>query len=367
MAAGVFKVSEILPSGLRGTVFSWTSSESPPFEENQRSVRGGGRAAPIGDWNQGGEMRSVPTSYTGNKLPTEQIQGPKEAPQSFSGRWDDRYNFQGFAQATFREFKALCERGNLVEVAFQSKSYVGILKRWNFAEKRDWDIRYSFDFSTHGTLEDLEAASLGLSDRIETSPLDYRDNVDAVLSELGLSHKVAPRSHMADGPGEAVDNALAVMEATMIGLDDAIDQRDLDVAAPTNPVSPFKALASRFGQLRADALDVQQQLTEARSDLDLAVVTAKSVLDYEEWTRSTRFHARVIMGQSLEAETDMESRDNPEVDRLYRAHEGESLMAISRQVYGTPHQWGVIYEANGLTSEILTEPEVLIIPQIGAA
>jgi hypothetical protein len=45
--------------------------------------------------------------------------------------------------------------------------------------------------------------------------------------------------------------------------------------------------------------------------------------------------------------------------------QGESLYAISRKFYGTPHAWRLIYDRNHLTSVTLTGDEILIIPERG--
>ena len=368
MAAGLFTIHELLPSGLTGAAFYWTADETAavPTDDALSTARGGAQACPLGDWNQPGEMRSVRTDYTGNPVPSEQVQGSKSNPQEFNGRWDDRYNYKGYAQDTLKAFRALCERGNLVEISFQGKGYRGLLKTWNFPERRHWDVRYSFSLSIHGTFEQVQAADFGLEDRIERSPIEHRDDVDDIIAALALVDEVAPRSHMVDGPADAASETLATIEAALDSLDDSLDQRDLNVSSPSNPISPFSLLAAKFRTLINGALDINQGLLEVKSDVSLAVVTGKAVLDFEDWTRSMRFHARILMGQSLDAEQDMKARDQPEVDRLYRAREGESLMAISRQVYGTPHQWHTIAEANSLETEVLTGEEILIIPELGA-
>lgn len=367
MAAGLFKIKEILPSGLPGTIFHWTSAETAPFEEVQRSVRGGGRAAPLGGWGHGGEMRSARTDYTGNPVPSEQVLGSVEAPQEFNGRWNDRYNYQGYAQDTWREFLALCKRGNLVEISFQGKGFIGLLKKWDFDERRDWDVRYLFSVSIHGSIEEVQANDLGLGEFIEKSPVEHRDNLNDIMDAMVLADELAPASHMTDGPADAVASSMASVEDALESLDDTLDQRDLNIGSPVNPVSPFSLLSSKFRTVTDTALTINQELLTVKSDINLAVVTAKSVLDFEDWSRSMRFHARVLLGESLAAQLDMKAKDSPAADRLYRPYEGESLMSVSRQVYGTPHQWHAIADANGLETEVLTGEEILIIPELGAS
>lgn len=311
-------------------------------------------------------MRSVPTWYTGNRVPSEQILGGQQAPQEFHGRWNDRYNFKGYAQDTFREFVAMAFRGNLVEISFQGKGYLGLIKTWSFNERRDWDIRYRFTVSIHNALDDDEDQGLG-AEIIRKSPISYQEEADATVALILNDADLAPVSHLGSGPADEMAILSGELESIMDSLGDTLDQRDLNVSAPNNTISSFSLLSSKFRAVTDKALEMNEALLDLKSDAHLAIVTGKSLLDFEDWGRSLRFHARVLMGQSMEAERDLKGRDEPEVDRLYRAREGESLMAISRQVYGSPHQWGVIYEANGLTSEVLTGDEILIIPQLGEA
>ena len=374
MAAGIFRISEILPSGLVGTEFNWTSSERPPDITSEEFVleptSGGARATPQGSWNQPFEMRSVRSEYSGNPVPTEQVQGVSSKPQEFRGVWNDRYNFKGYAQGTMLIFAALAKRGNLVEITFQGKGYRGLIKTWNFSEQTDWKVHYNFALSIHGTIQEAQTAgvfSQFLEENISKSPLAYRDETADIVEAMVLADETAPRSALVDGPADAVSAANAQVELSLDALDDALDQRDLNVSAPNNPISPFATVAAKYRALVDGALSINQALLEVKSEVHLAVVNAQNVLDFEDWSRSMRFQSRVLLGQSLDAEAAMTNRDSPKVERLYRAHEGESLMAISRQVYGTPHQWQTIYAANGLTSEVLEEPNVLIIPSLGTA
>lgn len=374
MAAGIFRISEILPSGFVGTEFNWTSDDRPAVLNTEdfvlRPTQGGGRATPQGNWLQPFEMRSVRTEYSGNPVPTEQIQGISSKPQEFSGVWNDRYNYKGYAQDTIRAFHAMAERGNLVEITFQGKGYRGIIKNWQFDEDKDWKVGYTFLLSIHGTIEKVQAAGVFsefLETKINKSPLAFRDETADIVEAMVLADELAPRAALVDGPADAVSSANAQVELGLDALDDSLDQRDLNVSAPNNPISPFATIASKYRTLINGALEINQALLEVKSETHLAVVNAQNVLDFEDWSRSMRFQSRVLLGQSLDAEAAMTERDSPQVERLYRAREGESLMAISRQVYGTPHQWQTIYNANGLTSEVLEDPEVLIIPNLGSA
>ena len=74
---------------------------------------------------------------------------------------------------------------------------------------------------------------------------------------------------------------------------------------------------------------------------------------------------RVLLGSSLAGAADMDERQSPHAERLYRPLAGESLYAISRKFYATPHAWHLIAQRNNLTVFEMTGEELLIIPERG--
>lgn len=127
----------------------------------------------------------------------------------------------------------------------------------------------------------------------------------------------------------------------------------------------FTRLATQFRAVRAGAFDARVTLATVRADVNLAVATAMGVLDFEDWSRSLRFMARIAMGQAHNGNLASTQRAQPDAKRLYRPNAGESLYQISRKFYGTPHAWRLIYERNSLSSFQLTGSETLIIPERG--
>lgn len=365
-SAGAFSIQEIgrigrqtggRPDGGEAATFEWTSDRTP-----LDARKGGARACPRQPWAIGGNMRHVRTDYSGARTPSVQVLGPRKKPQEFNGRWDDRYNFDGYAAAEMRRFEAMCERGNLVRVQFQGQAFEGMITDWTFPYRRSWYIEYQFTFDAH-----VRAGEASLDDRSPASTKSAQqafDEQDVIISAILDAQDFAPAAAMGGDSMDQIKARISDMTRSHRSIGDTLDQREL-LKDPGAPIQAFTRMATQFRQVQNDALAILDEMTALRSDVELAHRTAASVLDFEDWSRSTRFRARVVLGTSHESAREVEERAEPNAIALYRPTAGESLMKISRRYYGTPHCWGLIAERNALTSMTLTGDELLIIPERG--
>jgi len=141
---------------------------------------------------------------------------------------------------------------------------------------------------------------------------------------------------------------------------------DANVIAPiTTNVDVFSRIATQFRSMRGLASDMLVRLAPIRADLDMTERTAASVLDFEDWSRSLRYTARVTAGSSIDGDAAATEHAEPNAVRLYRPQAGEHLYAIARKFYGTPHAWKLIYERNSLHTFVMAGSETLIIPERG--
>ncbi len=336
--------------------FEWTSNKNAID-----SLRGGARACPLKPWSQPGKQRLVRTDYPGAKTPSVQVMGPMHDKHVFVGRFDDRYNFAGYATQEKARFEALCRRGNLVRIQMGQEVIEGIIEGWEFTWRREWDIGYTFTVDVHDRPADFVIDDRAPSTVLSASQLF--DDVDLAVQATQAAQDVAPHRFMATTA--ATDTAAAITDASVRRdeLGATLDQREI---LPTEkPSDAFVRLATQFRIVASSAFGAVTGLYEVRSDIDLGVRTAMSVLDFEEWSRSVRFTGRVLLGSALSSGDDVEERADPAAQRLYRPVEGESLYSISRRFYGTPHAWRLIAERNGLSEFELTGDEILIIPERG--
>lgn len=361
-ARGLFVITELrrtaggtgpAPGAAR---FEWSSGNAMPDP-----AKGGARAAPLGTWTLGTEVVLVRTDYPGARSASVQVITPKRKPFTWTGRWDDRYNFPGYAVGEFQRFEEMVNRANICRFQFQGQVVEGVIRDFDPDYKGDWLVKYAF------TVEVLQRPAENQPNRSPAGPLSPAQRFDAAAVAV-VSMQVAADTVPAGALGGTLANDVATTMVTTVTNRDALgatlDQRDSRPAAQGSASLP--RLATQFRQLGDGAQRTIDQLVDARSDLDVVTQTAANVLDFEVWSRSMRFNARLLLGSSIAGANDMDERASPNAERLYRPHEGESLYAISRWAYGTPHGWRLIAERNGLTDFAMTGDETLIIPERGA-
>lgn len=374
MAEGIFTITELDRIGGEGTIegekFTWTADKSPPAVNiiGGESVSfGGAFAAPRRPWRLSGQLRTVRTDYPGAKSPSEQVLTTTHQPFTLTGRFDDRYNFDGYAEQEMARLEALIRRGSAVRFSFQQQTFDGIITNYAFDYRRRWDIGYEITASVHDRIGGVSAAR---SDRRGIrSPITPR-NPRQILDDLALTTE-AVIAEDTSIPALALKTAIGTTVATRIRelgdrqdeLEGTIDSRERDTAII--PTDPFRRAATQARALQAASTALIDDLLDARSDLDVSARTALNVLDFEVWTRGLRFITRSMLGQSFEAAQELDERSDPNAIALYRPHKGESLYGVSRRFYETPHGWRLIAERNNLSGITLTGNELLVIPEQG--
>lgn len=349
-----------------GDRFVWTSDRDPvkPFTGGGPfiSAKGGGaRACPMKPWPFGGQQRTVRTDYPGARSPSEQVLGPVRKPFTLHGKWDDRYNGDGYAQAEMDRFEAMAKRGNLCRFQYGPLALEGLITEWDLEVQRLDFIAYSFTVSVHHRPAEK---NLDRSPKTPSDPLVLLDEFDTAVQAMLDADNGAPRSMVSGTLADDVTEQLVEVTTVRERLALTIDNRDRET--PEQPVDAFKRIATQFRSGRAAAYDLLVRLAAVRADLDMGARTAMSVLDFEDWIRSLRFAARVAIGKGFDGDRAATERAEPNAVRLYRPREGENLYAIARKFYGTPHAWRLIYDRNDLQSFQLAGTETLIIPERGA-
>lgn len=364
MANHVFVIIELTAAGDPsvsdvGERFEWTS-DSRPVTEFDGATGGGARACPLKPWAMPMEQRIVRTDYPNAVLPSRQIMGPRYQAQTFRGHWDDRYNGLGYAENELERFEGVWRRGNLVRVQYGAQVFEGIVATFTPTWLKAWRVEYEFTLDVDGRP--------GQQDRVRvpetpSDPSTSLDQFDIAAQALTDADQLAPRGAIA---GTLADDVTADLTATITARDDlaaTVDQRD--IAPPEQPIDGFTRIATQFRTARNAAGSLLTRLESARADTDMTVRTAIGVLDFEDWTRTLRWQARIAMGTALAGDKAATARAAPDATRLYRPHLGESLYAIARKFYGTPHAWRLIYDRNALQSFTLAGGEILIIPERG--
>ena len=309
-----------------------------------------------------GKLRTQRTEYPGAKTPSEQVMGPNHEPFSLEGRWDDRYNFEGFAKQTRQEFEGLCRRGSPVRIQFEAESFDCLLTDWDFEYHRSWDIRYSFTASVHSRSNDAD-----ISNRSPEQPRNARqilDDMSTIVESIVDADTNVPDSFLSTGLASTVGASIFELGAQLDAIEVTIDVR---LSADVKVVDPFRRLATQTRSMQSIAQKMNLDTISIKADVDLGPKTAVTVLLFETWSRSLRFNNRVLISTTVKGSDELDERAAPNAIGLYRPSQGESIYHISRLFYGTPHGWRLIAERNNLPGIKLTGDELLIIPEKSVA
>lgn len=352
MPAAVFTIVELRPTG-QAERFDWTSATSPV-----KGTRGGARAAPLGPWTMGVTQHLVRTDYPGARVPSHQVLGARRKPFTIHGHWQDKYNFPGYAEETQQRFEEMVERGHVVRFQMGRHVLEGIVEDYEPEVVGSWLINYSFTVSVNRRAgkQQLQRSPLGPLNTVERF-----NDVDLAVAALQEANASIPKGTLTGSTAADVALALANATAARSGLAGTLDQ--LGVHVPELPTAQFPRIATQFRTVGAGAQQVVDALTEVRSDVEVAYQTAKSVIDFELWSRSMRFFGRLLIGRCADGAADTEERASPNAERLYRPSEGESLYKIARKMLGKAEAWRQIADRNGLSTFVMTGDEVLIIPE----
>jgi hypothetical protein len=361
MAAGLFTITELRRvAGATGAPpdaerFEWSAGPTMPDDR-----RGGARAAPLGSWLLGIQINHVRTDYPGARSASLQVLSARRKAFTLTGKWDDRWNFPGYAVSEMTRMEAMVQRGNVCRFQFQQQTMDGLIVEFDPDYKGEWLVRYSITVEPIGRPADYQP------NRSPPGPLTPVQRFDAAAVSIIALQEAADTVPASALGGTLADDVAGTVVDTVVARDQlgaTLDQRDLRPNA--QPAASLPRLATQFRQLGDSAQRVINSLVEVRADVDVITQTAADVLRFEDWSRSMRYNARLLLGRSLDGADDMQERAEPGAERLYRPNAGQSLYKISREVYGTPHGWRAIAERNGLASMTLTGEELLIIPERG--
>lgn len=364
MADGVFTITELQSAGDpaaadQGERFEWTADSRPQTPFNGTGG-GGARAAPVKPWKIGSKQANVRTDYPNAKIPSFQVLGPRHKPQTLRGRWDDRYNGPGYAAFEAQRFEQMAERGNPVRIQFGDRAYEGLIEDYDLDISKPWSITYEFVFNTANRPDQTDRSR---APETPADPATLLGDLDLALQAMLDVDNVAPRHAVAGTLADDVTTSLVDSVNAREQLASTIDQRDL--SPPEHPIDGFTRMATQFRTARASAFNLVVRLAEVRADLDMSVQTVIGLLDFEDWSRSLRYMARLTMRSALSGDRAATERAEPDAVRLYRPNAGEHLYTIARKFYGTPHAWQLIYNRNSLRSFTLSGQETLVIPERG--
>jgi hypothetical protein len=271
----------------------------------------------------------------------------------------------GYAMQTRAAFEALCQRGNIVQITLRNDQGTieiqGLLSNWEFDYKNRGDIGYNFTFSPHqrpneiGLLQPVvpgtnkDAATL--ADEIELE----------ILADLVILNDARPNAKTAGDLSQTTTARVEAMSAAGSTLSDVVNNRVL--ATDTDTKISLRGAIAAATTIISTGQVLTNQMGQVRSDTDLMYQDALGILNFETWARGLSAQARLAIFRSNDARRQLDEQQAPDAIALYKPYEGESLYRVSERFYGTPHNWDLIKQRNGLPSSKLSGNEVLIIPE----
>lgn len=318
---------------------------------------------PNSPWTFGIEQRTMRTDYPGSQYPSEQVLGARYTDFTLQGRFDDRYNFEGYAEKTRKELELLSRRGNLVQITFEGLSIQGLIKSVSFDYRRYWDIGYSIEVSPHFRLAGEQFDTF----KDKKKKLDVNQHLvdmETIAADLRAAHAEAPSGSMKLLLFDNTSLSISNIDGILSQMNTALSVRFI-ASLDYRPEVFFRHLAALSLSLGTTAKGLLNQVPTVEGATSLySTSNAKATFDFDTWAKEIAYNSRMLILRSHTAALDFIDRVQPDAKNIYRPQAGESLYAISNRFYGSPYAWRVIADRNNLTDFSLTGDELLIIPEI---
>lgn len=307
-----------------------------------------------------GEQKIRRIDYPGAiGVPTIQVMGPALGPQTFKGTWNDRYNGEGYAKAEKRRLLGVCYRGNAVRVQFDDMVITGVITSWDFPYQMDWKIEYQFTIEVAND-EIIGTARTARSPDAVTSAPQLVDAIETLFTE---GEAVRDQPEMAEVlEGDIFGDIADAMGDVRTQLDDLNAVLDVRLSSGQDRSGLLRAVQS-VRSARLATLDVLSNVGQLRADTSLQYRTAVSELRFETWSRSVGYQTRLLGLECFRAERQLAETADPAAIATYRPREGESLYEVSQKLYGTPHYWRALADANRLETFVLDGTIDLVVPE----
>lgn len=348
--AAAFVVEELEYSGAQrryqakigGQKFKWTAAA---------------KSSPVDGWPYELTVRTVREHYQGTDEPTEQVLGTNFESFTLKGRWDDRWNEEGFAKTTRADFTTLVKKCGPVRVSYDDVSFVGIITKFRPTYRLPWLCEYEFEVSPHSD-EKQDRRDL---DSKKVAPVrDYSAQVNQIAAEMQALHALAPVRYIVGTIHATVGTRVDQIVARTAQIAAVVDGRVLAFKdAVTNSVAK---VVSDLESLRQLAIGMRDDLAAAKATDDVYFEDTVIDLSYEAWSKGLCVQARALAVLCWQTARELRRRVSPDAQALYRPRYGESLYDIANRFFGKPSAWRLIAERNALYQMELDGTELLVIP-----
>lgn len=303
----------------------------------------------------GGGPRAEVTRYGGINATSAQILGEELDDVSFEAVLDDmQADRPGLAQATLAALEALRDEYGLVRLEYENERWWGLLSVKRAEQRRD-RVTYTVKLQVLYRVPPDSVVAPALAPQ----PLDLSGALDDALSQV---------SALASSPPAEVSPSLAVQALLEIRAAQNAISEVLGVVTVVEYYAQLGTVeARRLMSLGLTALASLARAADkvANTSLDAAsvVVGAPAVL-CALWQSNTELALRKTSVTVRALVTGLAAVAVPTSAKTHLVRQGETLMSVARQQYGSVALWTRIADANPGVAMVPDAGATLIIPEV---
>ena len=326
-----------------------------------------------------GKQRANVTWLPGAGVGTSTVLGPTEEPTSVHGMWKDKYfgamtvdssappcmllNNQAIlsvkdAVAFTDSFRRL---GQLVRVTWAHIIRVGFLTEFEHTWDNEHDVTWNMEFTWVSQGDDpgpvVPAGGPQLADLSSTirQQMDAFDNT-FLPKNFGLSN----------GFLNGIQNFQHNLEDLVFKIEDTVVLLTDQVLAP---VRAARGIMTTLRGIQGECEDLIGFVTgqvsgELNGGTAVQDQSFSERLEAEAFSRDLQAWAQELRRQSIEQRANLAARVNYDLIAIHTVRANEDLRTISRLYYGSPFEWRRIMIYNDLSSMVVSQGDVLLIPSI---
>lgn len=330
-------------------------------------LRGVDHSSNLNDLEMHLQVKTSRRDIPGSNEVVEHVMAATWQPITFNGEWLDKWGNRmvpqsngsfvstgSFAYDMYLKFSAFVRRTSMCRVQIDRISLIGIITDLTIKYRTQKEIGWSFVLSPH----DNEGVPANRGSIVFAQPInrwidDSALNVksaNATFAKLKSLPLKAPRV-------ELLDSSFVEINAMLDRLS-LIGSQGFD----NDVTSKLLLMATTFRRLRVSYNQLAVAIRSLTSK-EVAFDDTLAQLRYAEIIETLHTNSMTGVGTSITAEVDCRRRAGQKPRAIYRPKRGEALERISIKFYGTPNSWRVIYDANNLSSILLSGLEELVIPE----
>lgn len=314
------------------------------------------------------QVKTSRKEMPGSNRVVENVMAATWQPITFSGEWNDAWGNRRtpalaglvrsgeYANSMYQQFSQMVLRTPMVRVTLDGISLVGIITDLTIKYRTQTRIGYQFVLSPH---VNESVPAIGPT-TIKAKPIrrwidDLKIKTTALndaFDEMMTQPLKTPRADLFTTSLLEVNDAMNRL--SQIGVNDGLQ---------TDSTNKLLLLATTFRRLRGASLQVAVALRRLTTPFEVAYDDVILSMQHAEWIEGSHTTAMTMVGFSIDAEDDIRRRAAQKPRAIYYPKRAEPLEKISTKFYGNPDSWRLIYDANNLSSLLLTGDEELMIPE----